>query len=217
MLHAGQFPELFNWHHYQLGYMSFDFFNLFFSSINLFYFYSYLFTYSFMFIFIVTNLYFPTFTIHLSTYIPVSYFRINFLFSPYFLYIASFVTLFQITLTSRAHVWTLHCLRYIWHTSWLYSRIQLTVIKLIIALLSVLLVKNVGIELGTFRILATSRKIVYVKWNSSFSSPCPLALQLNDSAGRIFRKLWWMNHEFSHADIIPPWFSMPIYHLVDEQ
>jgi hypothetical protein len=34
------------------------------------------------------------------------------------------------------------------------------------------------------------------------------------SADVIARELWWMNQEFSYVDIIiPPWFSMFIYHL----
>jgi hypothetical protein len=35
--------------------------------------------------------------------------------------------------------------------------------------------------------------------------------------GRIVRELWWMNQEFSFVIIIPPWFSMLMYHLGDEQ
>jgi hypothetical protein len=31
------------------------------------------------------------------------------------------------------------------------------------------------------------------------------------TAGMIARELWWMNQEFSPADIIPLWFSMLIY------
>jgi hypothetical protein len=38
-----------------------------------------------------------------------------------------------------------------------------------------------------------------------------------DSAGRITREHWWMNQERSSVNIIPPWFSMLIYHLGDEQ
>jgi hypothetical protein len=30
------------------------------------------------------------------------------------------------------------------------------------------------------------------------------------------RELWWTNQEFYPADIIPPWFSMHIYHVGDE-
>jgi hypothetical protein len=37
------------------------------------------------------------------------------------------------------------------------------------------------------------------------------------SAGGIVRELWWTNQEFSTADIIPPCFSMLMYHLGDEQ
>jgi hypothetical protein len=32
------------------------------------------------------------------------------------------------------------------------------------------------------------------------------------TAGRIARKFWWKNQCFP-VDIIPPWFSMLIYHL----
>jgi hypothetical protein len=45
----------------------------------------------------------------------------------------------------------------------------------------------------------------------------PLDLLLDASAGRIARELWWMNQNFSPVDIIPPWFSMLMYHLGDEQ
>jgi hypothetical protein len=31
------------------------------------------------------------------------------------------------------------------------------------------------------------------------------------------REFWWTNEEFYPVDIIPPWFSMFIYHLGDEQ
>jgi hypothetical protein len=34
---------------------------------------------------------------------------------------------------------------------------------------------------------------------------------------RIARGLWWTNQELSPVDIIPPRFSMLIYHLGDEQ
>jgi hypothetical protein len=57
----------------------------------------------------------------------------------------------------------------------------------------------------------------FVRPNSSFPSPLPPALLLDDSACRIFKELWWINQEFSSVDIIPPWFSMLIYHLGDEQ
>jgi hypothetical protein len=35
------------------------------------------------------------------------------------------------------------------------------------------------------------------------------------TAGRIAIEVWWTNQEFS--DAIPPWLSMPIYYLGDEQ
>jgi hypothetical protein len=51
----------------------------------------------------------------------------------------------------------------------------------------------------------------------SFLSPIPPACY-HDSAGRIVGDLWWMNKEFCSVNIIiPPWFSMPIYHKRDEQ
>jgi hypothetical protein len=37
------------------------------------------------------------------------------------------------------------------------------------------------------------------------------------TAGMVSRELWWTNQEFSPVDIIPPWISMLIYHLWDEQ
>jgi hypothetical protein len=40
----------------------------------------------------------------------------------------------------------------------------------------------------------------------------------NDSSGRIARELWWTSQGFSSVDIIiPPWFSMLIYRLRNEQ
>jgi hypothetical protein len=37
----------------------------------------------------------------------------------------------------------------------------------------------------------------------------------DDSACRFTRELWWTNQEFSFVDIIiPPWFSMLLYHVV---
>jgi hypothetical protein len=33
------------------------------------------------------------------------------------------------------------------------------------------------------------------------------------TAGRVARQLWWTNQDFSPVDIIPPQFSMLIYHL----
>jgi hypothetical protein len=56
-----------------------------------------------------------------------------------------------------------------------------------------------------------------MRQNSSFPLPVPPALQRVDHAGRIARELWWTNQKFFSVDIIPPWFSMPIYHLGDEQ
>jgi hypothetical protein len=45
------------------------------------------------------------------------------------------------------------------------------------------------------------------KLNSSFRSPVPPAFILDDCDGRIARKLWLTNQEFSPVDIIPLWFS----------
>jgi hypothetical protein len=61
-----------------------------------------------------------------------------------------------------------------------------------------------------------SKKILQnTKFIISFAhSSCLLP---DDSAGRIVRDLWWMDQEFSSVDFIPPWFSMLIYHLEDEQ
>jgi hypothetical protein len=39
----------------------------------------------------------------------------------------------------------------------------------------------------------------------------------DDSAGGIARERWWTNQEFSYDNIIPPWFSQVICHLVDEK
>jgi hypothetical protein len=50
-----------------------------------------------------------------------------------------------------------------------------------------------------------------------FVCQVPPNLLLDDSVGRIARKLWWTNQEISLVNIIPPWFSMLIYHLGDEQ
>jgi hypothetical protein len=47
-------------------------------------------------------------------------------------------------------------------------------------------------------------------------SSAPALLQ-DDFAGSIARELWWMNQEFFCVSIIPPWFSMLMYHLGDEQ
>jgi hypothetical protein len=39
----------------------------------------------------------------------------------------------------------------------------------------------------------------------------------DDFADGIARQLLWTNHESYSVDIIPPWFSMLLYHLGDEQ
>jgi hypothetical protein len=51
----------------------------------------------------------------------------------------------------------------------------------------------------------------------NFLRPCPPALPVDDSAGRITIKLWWTNQEFSPADNIPLCFSMLICNLGNEQ
>jgi hypothetical protein len=57
----------------------------------------------------------------------------------------------------------------------------------------------------------------FVRPNSSFSSPVSPALLLDGSAGMIARELWWINHDISPVNTIPPWFSMFIYYLGDKQ
>jgi hypothetical protein len=55
----------------------------------------------------------------------------------------------------------------------------------------------------------------YLAYIISFGrSSCML---LGDFSRRISRELWWTNEEFFSVDIIPPWLSMSIYHLGDEQ
>jgi hypothetical protein len=56
----------------------------------------------------------------------------------------------------------------------------------------------------------------FARPNSSFPSPDPPA-SCQMTAGRIARELWWTNQEISSVDNIPPWFSMLMYHLGDEQ
>jgi hypothetical protein len=50
-----------------------------------------------------------------------------------------------------------------------------------------------------------------------FLRPVPLALLLDDYAGRIVRELWRTNQEFSPVDIIKLRFFMLIHHVEDEQ
>jgi hypothetical protein len=52
---------------------------------------------------------------------------------------------------------------------------------------------------------------------SYLPSPVHPALLLDYSAGRIAGELWWTNQKFSPVCIIPPLFSMPIYHVGDEK
>jgi hypothetical protein len=49
------------------------------------------------------------------------------------------------------------------------------------------------------------------------SFPSPVAPALLHDYTDISMGLWWENQEFPSLDIIPPWFSMPIFHLRDEQ
>jgi hypothetical protein len=59
------------------------------------------------------------------------------------------------------------------------------------------------------------KKLHKVKFIISFThSYCLLP---DDSAGRIFRELWWMNQECSCVSFILPWFSMLIYQLGNEK
>jgi hypothetical protein len=52
--------------------------------------------------------------------------------------------------------------------------------------------------------------------NSSFTSTVPPACY-QMSADKIARELWRTDQEVSSVDIIPPRFSMLMYHLGDEQ
>jgi hypothetical protein len=55
----------------------------------------------------------------------------------------------------------------------------------------------------------------FARPNSPFPFPVPpVCYQM--TTGRIAREFWWMNQEFSSADIIPPWFSLLLYQLGDE-
>jgi hypothetical protein len=40
---------------------------------------------------------------------------------------------------------------------------------------------------------------------------------LEDFADRIARELWWTNQEFDPFDIVPPWLSILIFYMRDEQ
>jgi hypothetical protein len=50
-----------------------------------------------------------------------------------------------------------------------------------------------------------------------FFRQVPSDLLLDGCSGMIARELWWTNQEFSPIDIIPPQFSMVIYHLGGEK
>jgi hypothetical protein len=50
-----------------------------------------------------------------------------------------------------------------------------------------------------------------------FRRQVPIDLLLDVSDGMLARELWWTNQQFFPVDIIPPCFSMCIYHLWDEQ
>jgi hypothetical protein len=62
------------------------------------------------------------------------------------------------------------------------------------------------------------KKSLASKFKAKFIIPfaCSSCLLPDDSAGRIARELWWTN-QFSSVNFIPPWFSMLMYHLADEQ
>jgi hypothetical protein len=47
---------------------------------------------------------------------------------------------------------------------------------------------------------------------AKFIIPFSCLLQ-DDTADRIARELGWTNQKYLPVDIIPPWFSMLIYHL----
>jgi hypothetical protein len=57
----------------------------------------------------------------------------------------------------------------------------------------------------------------FVRQNTAFSATVPPALLLDNSAGKFARELWWTNQEISTVDIIPPWLSVLICHVKDEQ
>jgi hypothetical protein len=57
----------------------------------------------------------------------------------------------------------------------------------------------------------------FVRQNTVFSSAVPPALLLDNSAGKFAKELWWTNQEISPVDIIPPWLSVLICHVKDEQ
>jgi hypothetical protein len=63
--------------------------------------------------------------------------------------------------------------------------------------------------------LGSMNKNNLARLNSSFPSPIPPACY-QMTTGRIARELWQTNQEFSSVDI-PPWFSILIYHVGDEQ
>jgi hypothetical protein len=56
-----------------------------------------------------------------------------------------------------------------------------------------------------------------VRQNLTLPSAVTSALLLDHSADITAREIWWSNQEFSAVNIIPPWVSMLIYHLGDEQ
>jgi hypothetical protein len=55
------------------------------------------------------------------------------------------------------------------------------------------------------KILRKAKLIIFFTRSSS--------LKPDDSGGRIARELSWTNRALSSVDIIPPWFSMFIYHV----
>jgi hypothetical protein len=62
-----------------------------------------------------------------------------------------------------------------------------------------------------------SMKKYFIGKIQHFLRHVPLPALLDDYTGIFSGRLWWMNQEFSAVDIIPPWFSMLIHHLGDEQ
>jgi hypothetical protein len=70
---------------------------------------------------------------------------------------------------------------------------------------------------ASYRSFRSIKKRYFERLNSSFPSPVPPALRLDDSPGRIARELWLMTQQFFPVDIIPPWISMLIYLLENEQ
>jgi hypothetical protein len=59
-------------------------------------------------------------------------------------------------------------------------------------------------------------KEIFLRQSSAFLRHVSPASLLGGYVGKIARNLWWMNHEFSSVNvIIPPWLSIIIRHVVD--